>query len=34
MTQKYIYPNWKEIVTYSDKGPQPYVLVETENTSQ
>ena len=30
MTQTINYPDWKEIVTYSDKGPKPYVLVETE----
>ena len=31
MTQKVIFPNWKELVVYSDKGMQPNVLVETEN---
>ena len=31
MTPTNNYPNWKELVTYSDKGPQPFVLVETEN---
>ena len=30
MNQKQIYQNWKDIVVYSDKDPQPYVLVETE----
>ena len=30
MSQKHIYQNWKDIVVYSDKAPQPYVLVETE----
>ena len=31
MTQKVIYPIWKELVVYSEKGMQPNVLVETEN---
>jgi mannose-6-phosphate isomerase-like protein (cupin superfamily) len=31
MTQKVIFPNWKELVTYSEKGMQPNILVETEN---
>jgi quercetin dioxygenase-like cupin family protein len=30
MTKKQFYPNWKEIVVYSDKGTQPEILVETE----
>ena len=31
MNENNFYPNWKEIVIYSDKGMKPYVLVETEN---
>ena len=31
MTQKIYYPDWMEIVTYSDIGPQPYVLVESDS---
>ena len=31
MIQNVIFPNWKELVTYSEKGMQPNVLVETEN---
>lgn len=31
MTEKVIYPNWKELVVYSEKGMQPNVLVETED---
>ncbi len=30
MTKKY-YPDWKDIVTYSEGGPRPYVLVETDH---
>jgi quercetin dioxygenase-like cupin family protein len=29
--QKNYYPDWKEIVIYSEKGPHPQVLVETGN---
>ena len=31
MTQKQVYPNWKDMVVFSDKGPQPQILMETEN---
>jgi len=31
MTDKLIYPNWRELVIYSSKGMQPKVLVETKN---
>ena len=31
MIQKMIFPDWKDIVVYSEKGMQPFVLVETEN---
>ena len=30
VTQKVLYPDWKQTVVYSAKGPQPQVLVETE----
>jgi quercetin dioxygenase-like cupin family protein len=30
MTQKMLYPDWKEIVVYSEKGPEPEVLAENE----
>jgi quercetin dioxygenase-like cupin family protein len=30
MTQKRLYPHWKEIVVYSEKDPQPQVLMESE----
>ena len=30
MTQKILYPHWKDIVVYSEKGTQPQILVETE----
>ena len=30
MTQKNLYPHWKDIVVYSEKGAQPQILVETE----
>ncbi len=30
MTQKMLYPDWKEIVVYSEKGPKPQVLAENE----
>jgi quercetin dioxygenase-like cupin family protein len=31
MTEKVIFPDWKKLVIYSEKGMQPTVLVETEN---
>ena len=31
MTEKAIFPHWKNLVVYSSKGMQPHVLVETEN---
>jgi len=30
MTQKRLYPDWKEIVVYSEKGLQPQILMEGE----
>ena len=30
MTQRRLYPDWRELVVYSEKGPQPQVLVEAE----
>jgi quercetin dioxygenase-like cupin family protein len=30
MTQKVLYPDWKDVVVYSAKGIQPQVLVEEE----
>jgi len=30
MTQKMLYPDWKEIVVYSEEGPKPQVLAENE----
>ncbi|MBC8504675.1 MAG: hypothetical protein ISR58_00310 [Anaerolineales bacterium] len=31
MTENILFPNWKDIVVYPEKGAQPQVLVETEN---
>jgi quercetin dioxygenase-like cupin family protein len=31
MTEQVIFPDWKKLVTYSEKGMQPCVLVEKEN---
>jgi quercetin dioxygenase-like cupin family protein len=31
MGEKIIFPNWKDLVIYTEKGMQPHVLVETGN---
>lgn len=30
MTRKILYPHWKDIVVYTEKGTQPQILAETE----
>ncbi len=31
MTERLFYPDWKELVVYTDQGMQPTILVETEH---